>query len=165
MKVQGILARAGAVLVLAASGVVAFATIAPDPREAEMLLERTATVEPLPLDGARVLAGPAYFVREERFQRGDTVAGFLSRLGVADTESARLGRLRQIHLLRPGQLVRAEVSEDGLPRSLSFVTGRETLVQLVVEAGEYRIMELPAPLDTRVTMKSGVVRTSLFAAT
>ncbi len=165
MRVQSILARTGAVLVLAASGVVAFATIAPDPREAEMLLARTATAGPLPLDGARVLAGPAYFVREERFQRGDTVAGFLARLGIAETESARLGRLRQIHLMRPGQLVRAEVSEDGLPRSLSFVTGRETLVQLVVEAGDYRIMELPAPLDTRVTMKSGVVRTSLFAAT
>jgi murein DD-endopeptidase MepM/ murein hydrolase activator NlpD len=165
MGIQGLVVRAAAVLGLAASGVVAFATIAPDPREAEMLLARTASIEPMPIRPEQVLPSPAYFVREERFQRGDTVAGFLSRLGIADLEATRLGRLRAIHQLRPGLLVRAEVSAAGAPKNLSFLTGRETLVQVVAEGDEFRAGEYPAPFDTRVTMKSGTVRTSLFAAT
>src|SRR3954463_8396375 len=92
--------------------------------------------EPMPIRAEQVLPGPAYFVREERFQRGDTLGGFLSRLGIADAEGARLVRLRALHQLRPGLLVRAEVGASGAPRMLSFLTGRETLVQIIAEGDE-----------------------------
>jgi len=165
MGIQRIALRTTALLALAASGVVAFATIAPDPREAELLIARTASVEPMTIRAEQVLPGPAYFVREERFQRGDTLGSFLARLGLTDADAARLARLRGLHLLRPGLMVRAEVSSAGAPRSISFLTGRETLLQVVAEGDEYRSLEYPAPLDTRVAMKSGVIRSSLFAAT
>lgn len=165
---RGLLLKAAAVLVLAASGVVAFATISPDPyAEAELL--RKASVEPIPIRADQVLASPESYIAEERFQRGDTLAAFLGRLGVADAESARLVRLRPLQQLRPGTYVRAEVGADGVPRTLSFLSGRDTLVQIIAElAGatvEYRAGEVTSPLQQRVAMKSGTIRSSLFAST
>jgi murein DD-endopeptidase MepM/ murein hydrolase activator NlpD len=112
-----------------------------------------------------VLASPASYIREERFQRGDTLAGFLSRLGINNAEVARLARVRALQLLRPGMFVRAEVNADGAPRTLSFLTGRDALMQIVADGTEYRAGEVTSALEPRVTMKSGVIRSSLFAAT
>ena len=61
--------------------------------------------------------------------------------------------------------MRAEVAADGAPRSLSFLTGRDTLMQVVASGGEYHAGEVTTPLEPRVTMKSGVISSSLFAAT
>ena len=166
--IRGLLLKAAAVLVLAASGVVAFATIAPDPyAEAELL--RKASVEPIPISAEQVLASPESYIAEERYQRGDTLAAFLGRLGVAEAESARLVRMRPLQQLRPGTYVRAEVGADGVPRTLSFLSGRDTLVQIVAEpAGatvEYRAGDVTSPLQQRIAMKSGTIRSSLFAST
>jgi murein DD-endopeptidase MepM/ murein hydrolase activator NlpD len=163
MTFQGTIARAALVCVLAASGVVAFATIAPTPDVDAML--SIASVEPVPIRAEQILPAPSFYVREERFQRGDTVAGFLERLGIVDTEAARLAKVRAFQVLRPGSMVRAEVGSDGVPRSLSFLTGRDTLMQVVSSGGEYHAGEAGSPLETRVAMKSGVIRSSLFAAT
>jgi murein DD-endopeptidase MepM/ murein hydrolase activator NlpD len=164
MRFQGTLAQIAAIIVLAASGVVAFATIAPAPNAAA-LLQSVASIEAIPIRAEQVLASPASYIREERFQRGDTLAGFLSRLGVNSTEVARLARVRALQLLRPGMFVRAEVNSDGAPRTLSFLTGRDALMQIVADGTEYRAGEVTSALEPRVTMKSGVIRSSLFAAT
>ena len=161
MNNKGILT---ALAVLAGSAAVAaFATIAPgndpSPPPAQPL------VESLAIDPARaVLASPASYIREEPFQRGDTLAAFLGRLGVEDEHIMRLVRSRTLHALRPGTNVRAEVSEDGTLRSLSFLNGRDTLVTVTPEGGGYRARETVAALETRVTMRSSVIRSSLFAA-
>jgi murein DD-endopeptidase MepM/ murein hydrolase activator NlpD len=164
MRFQGTLAQIAAIIVLAASGVVAFATIAPAPNAAA-LLQSVASIEAIPIRAEQVLASPASYIREERFQRGDTLAGFLSRLGVNSTEVARLARVRALQLLRPGMFVRAEVNSDGAPRTLSFLTGRDALMQIAADGTEYRAGEVTSALEPRVTMKSGVIRSSLFAAT
>lgn len=143
--------------------VAAFATIAPgdaSPPPARPL------VEALSIDATTaVLAAPASYIREEQFQRGDTIASFLGRLGVGEEHVARLVRTRGLHALRPGTSVRAEVSEDGAPLSLSFLSGRDTLVTVIPEGDGYRASEAVAPLETRVTMRSSVISSSLFAAT
>lgn len=161
MNNKGILA---ALAILAGSAAVAaFATIAPG-NEASPPPARPL-VEALAIDAAqRVLASPASYIREEQFQRGDTLATFLGRLGIEDAHAARLVRTRALHALRTGTSVRAEVGADGTPISLSFLTGRDTLVSVVPEGEGYRAGEALAPLETRVTMKSSVVRSSLFAA-
>jgi murein DD-endopeptidase MepM/ murein hydrolase activator NlpD len=164
MRFQGTLAQIAAIIVLAASGVVAFATIAPAPNAAA-LLQSVASIEAIPIRAEQVLASPASYIREERFQRGDTLAGFLSRLGVNNAEVVRLARVRALQLLRPGMFVRAEVNSDGAPRTLSFLTGRDALMQIVADGTEYRAGEVTSALEPRVTMKSGVIRSSLFAAT
>ncbi|HUR21024.1 MAG TPA: peptidoglycan DD-metalloendopeptidase family protein [Vicinamibacterales bacterium] len=165
MKFSGTLSRTAAILLLAASGVVAsFATIAPGhdvPPPASTPLVEALAFRP----GEAVLPAPTVYIREEQFQRGDTLSGFLARLGIADVDVARLVKTRSLHALRPGSNVSAEVSSQGAVRSLSFLTGRDTLVKLTQEGEGFRVAEGQAKLETRVTMKSSVVRSSLFAAT
>jgi murein DD-endopeptidase MepM/ murein hydrolase activator NlpD len=163
MKIQGALMGCAAIVALAASGVVAFATIAPKPAEAPF--EPTALIEALPIRAEQVLPAPAFYIREERFQRGETLPGLLSRLGVADTEVGRLARMRALQQLRPGMLIRAEVSAEGAARTLRFLTGRDAMMQIVADGEAYRAAEYPAPIESRISMKSGVIRSSLFAAT
>src|SRR5438046_2299337 len=104
------LARAAVIAILAVSGVVgAFATIAPGP-DGQAVPPTTALVETLSIRANdALLPSPASYFREEPFQRGDTLASFLSRLGIEEAQVARLVRLRVLQTLRPGSLVNAEV--------------------------------------------------------
>src|SRR5438876_669455 len=159
------LARAAVIAILAVSGVVgAFATIAPGP-DGQAVPPTTALVETLSIRANdALLPSPASYFREEPFQRGDTLASFLSRLGIEEAQVARLVRLRVLQTLRPGSLVNAEVRADGVPISLSFLGGRDTVVQIAPERDRYRVSEERALLETRIDMKSSVIRSSLFAA-
>jgi murein DD-endopeptidase MepM/ murein hydrolase activator NlpD len=157
------LIRAAAAAVLAVFGAVAaFATMAPP--EVAAKLAPTALVENLPIPPEALLPPPASYIREERFQRGDTIAAFLARLGIAPAHIEKLARVRMLHNLRPGFHVGAEVSADGTPLSLNFLNGRDKLVQIAREGETYRVTEERASFETRVVMKSGVIRSSLFAA-
>lgn len=159
----GPVARTAAIAILAASGVVAaFATIAPT-EQIELKLAGPAQVEALTLR-KDPLPAPVSYIREERFQRGDTIAAFLSRLGIAESQISRLSRLRMLQSLRPGYTVSAEVSAEGMPKALAFLTGRDTLVQISPDGESYRVSENRAALETHVVMKSGLIRSSLFAA-
>src|SRR5258708_19514733 len=137
MKLQGALVGGATILVLAASAVVAFATIAPQP-EVEALLQRTASIEAMPIHAGQVLPAPSFYIREERFQRGETLPGLLSRLGVGDADGARLARLRALQQLRPGGLLRAEVSPDAAPRTLRLLPSRDPMIQTVPDSHAYR---------------------------
>jgi len=163
MGTLGPVARCAVIVTLAVSGAVAaFATIAPSP-DAEILLSRTS-VEALPIPAEALLPSPASYIREERFQRGDTLAVFLSRLGLGEEQTSSLARLRPLQALRPGYYVTAEVSAEGGLISLSFLTARDTLVQITGAGEGFRSTEERAALYTQVAMKSGVVQSSLFAA-
>ena len=162
MNNKGILAAIAGIAGFAA--VAAFATIAPGGDKAPP--PTRPLVESLAIDPAQaVLAAPASYVREEQFHRGDTLAAFLGRLGIEDAHLMRLVRSRQLYALRTGTSVRAEVTADGTPVSISFLSGRDTLVTIAPQGEDYRASEARAPLETRVTMKSSVIRSSLFAAT
>lgn len=162
MGTSGTLWRTAAVAVLAVSGAVAaFATIAPAPGE-EPLPERTALVEPLPIDTHdALLPSPESYIREEQFRRGDTLAVFLARLGIGEPHLARLAKLPALRNLRPGTHVSAVVSAEGMPLSVSFLSGRDSLIEI---APDGRAAERKADFETRVMMKSSVIRSSLFAA-
>jgi murein DD-endopeptidase MepM/ murein hydrolase activator NlpD len=158
----GRIGRIAAVVTLAASGVVAFATIAPSSQRLAPL--KTALVEALPIRPDAAPA-PKSYVREELFQRGDTLPAFIERLGIENPHAARLAKVRVLQQLRPGTYVSAEVSADGEPIALSFLSGRDTLVKIAAEAnGFFRVTDDKAQLYTRIEMKSGVVQSSLFAA-
>jgi len=158
------LKRTAAIAVLAAtSAVAAFATIAPR-EEAMSTPPATPLIESLSLK-VRELSGPENFIREDQFQRGDTIPAFLQRLGIDDEEIKPIARIPALRALRPGTTVRAEVSAEGLPATMSFLTGRDTLVRITRQDETYRTAEEQAALETRVAMKSSVIRSSLFAAT
>ncbi len=166
MGYHGTLKRTAAIAVLCVSGAVAaFATIAPAPyggtEPASIPL-----VESVPIRAAQVVQPtPEFYIREERFQRGDTLPGLLSRLGVASPYLERLVRLRALQGLRPGYSLNADVSAQGEPRSLGYLTARDSFVQIIPDGDGYAVSEARASLDTQVVMKSSVVRSSLFAAT
>jgi len=162
MRIAASLGRIGLVALLAVSGAVAaFATMSPAPG-ADPLPARTPIVEVLPIDTEdALLPAPTSYIREEQFQRGDTVPVFLSRLGIADEHLARLAKLHVLRSLRPGTHVSAVVSAEGMPLSVSFLNGRDSLVEITPDG---RAAERRADFETRPVMKSSVIRSSLFAA-
>ena len=163
MGTVGRVGRLAAIVLLAASGVVAFATIAPS-SERGIEPPKRPIIEALEIRPDAVPAPKSYF-REELFQRGDTLSAFIERLGIEAPHVAPLARVRVLQQLRPGTHVSAEVSADGEPLVLSFLSGRDTLVKIVAEAnGYFRVTDDRAQLHTRIAMKSGVVQSSLFAA-
>jgi murein DD-endopeptidase MepM/ murein hydrolase activator NlpD len=163
MGTFGRLGGIAAIALLAASGVVAFATIAPS---AEHRIEppKRPIIEALAISPDPAPAPKSYF-REELYQRGDTLPAFLDRLGIEASHAARLAKLRVLQQLRPGTQVSAEVSAEGEPIQMSFLSGRDTIVKVVAEAnGHLRVTDDRAQLYTRVAMKAGVIQSSLFAA-
>lgn len=164
--------RAGAVVAgISLFGMVAAFGTAPD--SAEILEHQRVVVEQLrTASGTTEAADNAFFVREERIQRGDTVAALLARLGVQDEHA--FSYLRQqpgtqpiFRQLRPGKLVTARTSESGELLALSFPLNGPNDQSLVVErrGGQLYSDERAFALSPRILMKSGEIRTSLFAAT
>lgn len=159
------LARSLALVALALSGAVAaFATIAPS-AESGPPPPRTAVIEPVALRaGEALLPAPAAYLRGERFQRGDTLAGLLARLGVAPADAQKLIRVPALRLLRPGHAVSGEVGANGELLRLSYLSGRDTLMELQRAGSGFRTLESAAPLQSETLLRTGVIHTSLFAA-
>ena len=107
MGVLGPFARSAAIVGLAVFGAVAaFATIAPSP-DTQILLSRTSSIEALPIPAEALLPSPASYIREERFQRGDTLAAFLSRLEWPESVEKRfLNALSFINIRQPYAVAR-----------------------------------------------------------
>lgn len=158
--------RAAVLAGLVLSGIVAaFATIPPQ-SDAELALAHALVIEPLPiLTGAQVLPVPERFIREERFQSGETLGGLLSRLGVAEDDAARLLRMKELRRLRPGSTVTGEIGANGGLARLGYLGPRDSLSVIVRAQDGFRASEEAVTLQTRLVMKSGVIRSSLFAAT
>jgi murein DD-endopeptidase MepM/ murein hydrolase activator NlpD len=108
------------------------------------------------------------FWRQERIERGDTIATLLSRLGVHNHEAASFLRdvrdVRPMHQLISGKTIHAETTAAGELLLLRYFPGGSE--QLVMEKrGEaFKVSEQPAKLETHIQMKSGVINSSLFAA-
>ena len=157
------IARVAVLLALALSGVVAaFATMAPAPDANAVFREPIA--EPLTIPRDALVRAPAAYVREARYQRGETLAALLSRLGLDDGEAGRLVKLGTLRLLRPGITVTAEVAADGQLVSLRYLNGRETIRSIVPAEGKLRVVDQPAQFETSKLVRSAEIRSSLFGA-
>ena len=159
------LAVAGAATLL--FGVVAaFGTVRdyPEPVIARTVVQSLA----LPPQSPPAPAAEVYF-REERFQRGDTIAALLERLELDDPQADALLVSREaahtFRWLRPGTTVQAKTAGDNSLISLWFIAGRDQLISIDRSGGSFSFSEQPAELRPEVQMKSGEIRSSLFAAT
>ena len=135
--------------------------------ESQFLLARTAVPEPLTINLVEALVpSPSSFIREERFQRGDTLPGLLARLGVNGEDAQKLVRTQAGALrgLRTGTIVNADVGADGALMSLTYLPGKDALATFAREGDGFRVSELRLALDTQTVLKSGSIRSSLFAA-
>jgi murein DD-endopeptidase MepM/ murein hydrolase activator NlpD len=148
------------------AGVTAFGTVGDSPQPP---VARATVVETLELPVARIAsASVAPFVHEERFERGDTFAALLTRLGVDSADAVGLvkqhGKSKPFRSLRPGMTVQAETADYGALLALQFLSGRDTVLGFEREGDGFRVIDEPARLGRQVVLKSGEIRSSLFAA-
>ena len=159
--------RMAATLVLPFAGVVAAFGIAPDTLTDP--LPRTQVVEELalPILERRADATPGYW-REERIQRGDTLAALLARLGADDPEALAFLRTaraaKALHQLIPGRALRAHTTADGKLLALRYQNAGNVL-NVERDGDGFKVSQQPVELERRVLMASGEIRSSLFAAT
>lgn len=163
-------------LALCAFGAAGFAPLPPDASDLPTkLLSRELPLPDLSMQIAALSQQQEQqFVREEKIRSGDTLAALLLRLGVNDTAAADFIKAdpvaRGFLQLRPGKRVQAVTSADGALQTLSTTAanGREesAKILLVQRSGPgFKASETAAALEKRVEMRSGEIRSSLFAAT
>ena len=158
------LARISALVLLPLFGAIAAFGTAP---ESSLLLSRTAVPEPLVIETSEaVVPAPESFIREERFQRGDTLSSLFSRLGVSAEETQKVIRTqsRFLNSLRAGTTVHAEVGGEGSLVSLTYAPGKDTLAMIDRSADGFKASESRLTLTPHTVLKSGTIRSSLFAA-
>jgi murein DD-endopeptidase MepM/ murein hydrolase activator NlpD len=148
------------------AGVAATATV----KESDQPVLRELMVEPLALSPPDHASHPvqAYW-HETRFERGDTFAALLGRLGVDSAEVTKLlkesGGSKPFRNLRAGMTVQAQTSELGQLLGLRFMAGEGTTVLGFERDGDrFSVIEQRAKLTRQVFLKSGEIRSSLFAA-
>jgi murein DD-endopeptidase MepM/ murein hydrolase activator NlpD len=109
------------------------------------------------------------FWREERFGRGDTISDLLARLGVNDEEARtflqHIKPGRSLQLLRPGTTVQARTTDDGALLALRYITDKGRLIGFDKQGTEFKSIDQQLQLTPQQQMKSGEIRSSLFAAT
>jgi murein DD-endopeptidase MepM/ murein hydrolase activator NlpD len=164
------LQRAAGLCAFAISGaVVAVASIVPA-TDAELLIAKAAVLEPVAIRaGEALLPSPATYVREERFQRGDTLSALLARLAIGESDMQKLLRQRELRLLRLGAAVTAEVRAGGDNSGelvwLGFLASRDTEVRIERIGEQLVATERRARIVTRTELKTAVIQSSLFGAT
>lgn len=162
-------------LALCAFGAAGVAPMAPD---ADDLPVRSITAElQLPHLSEQIAAldtANQHFIHEERVRSGDTLGTLLDRLGVEDDAAAAFIKsdpiARSIMQLKAGKRVQAQTNENGELTQLSsmIIEGRNESVKNIVvsrDGDKFKATETPGMLERRVEMRTGVIRSSLFAAT
>src|SRR5262245_25146920 len=113
--------------------------------------------------------GPNVYFQEAVFRRGDTPLTLLGSLGADSEEAQSLLRspraMRPFRLLAPGTTVQAKTDEAGRLRSLWYLTDKDTILSVDRIGEGFQAFEQQVEVTRRVEMKSGEIRTSLFAAT
>jgi len=149
-------------------GVVAAFGIAPDTSTEQIVRTKVIDEVALPRVAGSADVSNGAFWREERIQRGDTVASLLARLEVEDPEAfqtlQKTRGIKTLYRLVPGRTVRAETSADGKLLALRYLYNG-TLLSVDRNPDGYSVAEQPVQLERRTLMKSGEIRSSLFAAT
>jgi murein DD-endopeptidase MepM/ murein hydrolase activator NlpD len=161
--------RAAVLAAFAVSGAVAaVASIAPS-ADPELLLAKAAVPELLPIRlEEALLPAPSTYVREERFQRGDTLHGLFARLGISQDDARSLAGRRETRSLRPGAIVAAEVRAGGEHEGelvwLEYLAARDNFVRFERVGVALAASERRAQVVTRTERRSAVIQSSLFGA-
>ncbi|MGI4847181.1 MAG: peptidoglycan DD-metalloendopeptidase family protein [Janthinobacterium lividum] len=161
-------------LALCAFGSAAVAPVAPD--ASDLPVKSVALELALPDLSSQIatMSASGHYISEERIRSGDTLAAILLRLGVNDNAAGKFLRTddnaRAILQLRPGKRIAAEIDADGSLVRLSTIlaggtdSAPKTLV-IARSANGFTATQSAAALEKRVEMRTGEIRSSLFAAT
>ncbi len=150
-------------------GVVAAFGIAPDTVPEPIDLKHVVEEISLPVSVEPGSVEAVHFWREERIQRGDTVASILARLNVNDPEAVgyllQARDVRSLYQLVPGRTIRAVTTEEGILQSLTYLNTNGRRLQVLRAENGFSATE-DVPLTEQWVMQgSGEIETSLFAAT
>ncbi len=128
------------------------------------------TVQEIPLAIApSTTATAASFWHNDHVQRGDTVAELLRRLNIDDAAASNYLRsaadAESLRKLSVGKEIQAETSSAGNLISLRYLndSGAQVVIERL-EAG-FIVKVLPAQLEKRLFVRTGEIKTSLYAAT
>jgi murein DD-endopeptidase MepM/ murein hydrolase activator NlpD len=153
-------------LVLPFFGVVAAFGIAPDTVTDD--ITRSLVVEDVSLPQPPAVTEAQRYWHEERIQRGDTLARVIARLKVNDAEAMAFinsaPEARALFQLVPGRAMRAETDADGKLLALHYPNGEQVLA-LTRDGETFSVENTMAEVETRTVSVTGVIRSSLFAAT
>ncbi|MDH4285436.1 MAG: M23 family peptidase, partial [Gallionellaceae bacterium] len=134
------------------------------PYNLKTVVEEIVLPKPAQIDSAT-----ATFWRNERVQRGDTVDELLRRMNVEDAAASKYLRedraAESFRQLAVGKSVQAETGMDGNLLVLRYLGNDRS--QIVIEKTDTGFMtkKLSAVLEERVFIRSGEIKSSLFAAT
>jgi len=114
-------------------------------------------------------AANQHFWRTERMQRGDTIVSLLQRLNVADADASEYLRTSSeaaaFRKLSAGTEIQAETSATGALLSLRYLSTDATQNVIERQDGEFVLKQQPAQLEKRLFVRTGEIRSSLYAAT
>lgn len=107
--------------------------------------------------------------REERIQRGDTLASILGRLGIEDSQAFQFLRTHRdaralTGSLRPGRTVRAETGSDGELVSLTYPLSTTEVLKVSRGESGFAATREEMQVERRLHMRSAEIRYSLFGA-
>ncbi len=149
-------------------GMVAAFGIAPGTQTQNVQVKTVVESLPVPPATSTPMASENFW-REERIQRGDTIAALLSRLDVNSENIAEFLKsakdAKTLQLLIPGKIVEARTTDDGDLLSLRYLLNSDTVLKVEKDGNSFKTVEEAAALDNRVEMKSATIRSSLFGAT
>jgi murein DD-endopeptidase MepM/ murein hydrolase activator NlpD len=169
-----IVSASAILLALCAFGAAGVAPMAPDASDLPVReISQSVALPTLSEQIAALDTSRQSYISEERVRAGDTLATLLDRLGVEDDAAASFIKsdavARTVMQLRPGKRVQAHVTEDGELSSLSstMANGDNNFVNLVItrEGDHFKATQTPATIERRIEMRSGLIKSSLFAAT
>jgi murein DD-endopeptidase MepM/ murein hydrolase activator NlpD len=163
-------------LAACAFGAAAVAPMAPDAADLPVKSITEELALPQLAEQVAALSRPdQHYVSEAKVRSGDTLAALLARLGVDDNAAASFIKsdsiARSMLRLKAGKAVQAQVSGNGELEWLSTTMaegGRDTPIKNLIiqrEGKGFKAFETPASLEKRIEMRSGEIRSSLFAAT
>lgn len=111
----------------------------------------------------------ANYWRDERVQRGDTVAELLARLSIDDVAASDYLRTAaaaaSFRKLPVGTEVQAETTTSGGLIALRYLGDNGAQTSIEKQDGLFKISTLPAQLEKRLFVSSGEIRTNLYSAT
>lgn len=159
-------------------GFIAFGAVGVVPEPDLPNFTTSTTVEELALPDvsaqiAKLSPDSQQFIAEERVRSGDSLGALLERLGVDDQEAANFIRndtvARNLIHLRPGRVVRATVNGNGklLSATTVYADGKASTKKIRISRTNdgFSSMEMETILERRTEMRSGEIRSTLFAAT
>lgn len=122
----------------------------------------------LPEDNARLNQDSSYW-REERVRSGDTLPSMLNRMQVNDKEAEAFLRgddsAKPFFKLRAGRNLSSHSTSEGRLLELRYVDTDGNILSLTRDGESFRVNNHTPSYSTMTVMKSGVISSSLFAAT